>query len=98
MNIRKRSGNLSYVPRIYIYIYIYIEREREREREKQTKTNACICVFYGNLAFIYAYIDRKIARSSRDALFVEIFASAKRFGFQTFIKACKLLNLISYSP
>ena len=25
---RKKSGNLSYVPRIYIYIYI--ERERER--------------------------------------------------------------------
>ena len=44
----KKSGNLSYSPRVYIYIYIYIsvcvwvcvcvcvwERERERERERE---------------------------------------------------------------
>ncbi len=27
---KKKSGNLSYAPRIYIYIYIYREREREK--------------------------------------------------------------------
>ena len=46
--IRKKSGNLSNVPRIYIYIYIYIHicvcvcvcvcvREREKEREREAK-------------------------------------------------------------
>ena len=33
--LTKKSGKLSYAPRIYIYIYIYRERERESERERE---------------------------------------------------------------
>ena len=38
------------------------------------------------------YRDEKTQGLHRSILFVELFANVKRFGFQTFIRAYKLLN------
>ena len=51
----------------------------------------CVCICVCLWLFVCTYSDEKTQSFPRTFLFVEI-DICKRFGFKTFIRACKLLN------